>query len=105
MRSTFEFIYALYLADQKIDFDYEKIRVPALYDNIKDAKYFEEITQNFLKKKRKTLLSDFSIGNTVIEIKGIRSEKDILIKESFEKAGYVFKEVFVDEILKIKKNL
>ena len=34
----------------------------------------------------------------IIEVKGIHSDKDLLIKESFEHAGYIFKELFKDDI-------
>ena len=91
LRSTYEFIYALYLLENNIEFTLEKIRVPALHKN----RYAE------------TFLSDFYIKdtNTIIEIKGIRSGKDKFIKESFEAKGYDFKELFVKEIENIKEEL
>lgn len=89
LRSTWEFIYALYLATKNIKFEVEAIRVPACKIN----------------KYAKTFISDFSVGNKVIEIKGIRSEKDALLKESFEAAGYVFEELFESDILSIKDEL
>ena len=52
-----------------------------------------------------TFLSDFSIGNTVIEIKGIAGGKDSYIKESFEAAGYKFIELFHESINKLKIEL
>lgn len=90
LRSTYEFIFALYLLKVKnIDFEIEKIKVPAIRKN----NYAE------------TFLSDFSVNNTVIEIKGIPSGKDAYIKESFEAAGYKFIELFEQDILKIKQEL
>ena len=89
LRSTWEFLYALYLATQGIDFETESIRVPA-------------ITKN---KYAKTFISDFSYENKVVEIKGIKSDKDIYLKESFEAAGYEFIELFEKDIDIIKKSL
>lgn len=89
LRSTWEFIYALYLAVQGIDFETEAIRVPAITEN----------------KYAKTFISDFSYGNKIVEIKGIRSDKDRYLKESFEAAGYEFVELFEQDINIIKKAL
>ena len=89
LRSTWEFLYALYLATQGIDFETESIRVPAITEN----------------KYAKTFISDFSYGNKVVEIKGIKSDKDIYLKESFEAAGYEFIELFEKDINIIKKSL
>lgn len=50
-------------------------------------------------------MSDFKCDNTIIEIKGIPSGKDVYIKESFESAGYEFKELFVTDILSYKLYL
>ena len=89
LRSTWEFIYALYLANSGKIFEVEAIRVPALRAN----------------KYAKTFISDFSYDNTVVEIKGIRSEKDELLKEAFEAAGYTFIELYEADINKIKEEL
>lgn len=90
LRSTYEFIFAVYLLQVlKIEFELEAIRVPAVRDN----------------DYASTFLSDFNIGNTVIEVKGIASGKDYYIKESFEAAGYTFVELFQDSIEKIKTKL
>lgn len=90
LRSTYEFIFALYLIYiKKISFEIEAIKVPALRKN----GYAE------------TFISDFSIGNTIIEIKGIASGKDYYIKESFEAVGYTFIELFEDSILQLKEEL
>lgn len=90
LRSTYEFILALYLACvEKVDFDIENVRVPALRDN----------------KYGKTFISDFTVGNFVIEVKGIPSGKDVYIKESFEAAGYEFFELFHESIMKLKQSL
>ena len=90
LRSTYEFIFALYLIHIKqVTFELEAIKVPALRTN----NYAE------------TFLSDFSVGNTVIEIKGIASGKDYYIKEAFEAKGYEFIELFEDSIQKFKQEL
>lgn len=89
LRSTWEFIYALYLAVNNIEFEVEAIRVPA-------------ITKN---KYSKTFISDFSYDNKVVEIKGIKSDKDYFLKESFEHAGYEFIELFECDINDIKSKL
>ena len=90
LRSTYEFIFALYLIHiEKVTFEMEAIRVPAIRPN----SYAE------------TFLSDFSVGNTVVEIKGIASGKDYYIKESFEAAGYDFVELFEDSINNLKLKL
>ena len=90
LRSTYEFIFALYLLHiEKVTFEMEAIRVPAIRPN----SYAE------------TFLSDFSVGNTVVEIKGIASGKDYYIKESFEAAGYDFVELFEDSINNLKLKL
>lgn len=89
LRSTYEFIYALYLISENIDFDLEKIRVPALHEN----------------KYAKTFISDFSINNKVIEIKGIKSDKDKFEREAFENAGYEFIELYHNDIEKVKNEL
>lgn len=90
LRSTYEFIFAVYLLHvAKVEFEMEAIKVPALRQN----------------KYASTFLSDFSIGDTVIEIKGIASGKDYYIKESFEAAGYRFIELFHESIEKIKQQL
>lgn len=90
LRSTYEFIFALYLLKIKnTTFELEAVRVPAARKNT----YAD------------TFLSDFSIGNTVIEIKGIAGGKDSYIKESFEAAGYKFIELFHESINKLKIEL
>lgn len=90
LRSTYEFIFALYLAHiEKVDFDMETVRVSALRDN----------------KYGKTFISDFNVDNVIIEVKGIPSRKDVYIKESFEAAGYEFVELFHESIMKLKQIL
>ena len=89
LRSTYEFIYALYLSFKGISFKVEDIRVPAQREN----------------PYGKTFISDFSFDNTVVEIKGIPSGKDIYIRESFESAGYTFVELFHKDIQKCKEFL
>lgn len=82
LRSTYEFVYALYLADKGIDFEYEAIRVPAIRKNNYSS----------------TFISDFSFDNTVVEVKGIKSSKDTILKDSFEAVGYKFIEIFIEDI-------
>lgn len=89
LRSTYEFIYALYLLTKGIQFEMENVRVQAVREN----------------EWAKTFICDFSIGNKIVEIKGIPSSKDSLIKESFESAGYEFEELFYPDIEKIKDEL
>lgn len=85
-RSTYEFIYALYLLKNNIDFEMESIRVPAIRSN----------------PYASTFLSDFSYDNVVVEVKGIKSGKDYYLKESFTAAGYQFIELFEEDILQCK---
>lgn len=90
LRSTYEFIFALYLLKiEKVEFELEAIKVPAIRNN----------------QYASTFLSDFSIGDTVVEVKGIASGKDYYIKESFEAAGYKFIELYGDSIDKLKTKL
>lgn len=89
LRSTYEFIYALYLLHTHTQFDMENIRVPAIRDN----------------RWSKTFICDFNVGNKIIEVKGIPSGKDYCIRESFESAGYEFQELFHNDIEDIKIQL
>lgn len=89
LRSTYEFIFALYLIYNNIDFKVEAIRVPAVTEN----------------PYAKTFISDFSYDNKVIEVKGISSKKDFYIKEAFENAGYEFVELYEEDIQKCKQYL
>lgn len=89
MRSTYEFIYALYLISHGIDFETESVRVSVTVDN----------------KYTSTFISDFSIGNKIVEIKGIKSIKDVYERDAFENAGYEFVELYEDDINKIKEEL
>lgn len=91
LRSTYEFIYVLYLIDNNVNFEMESIRVPASIKN----KYAD------------TFISDIYIpdDNLVIEIKGIKSDKDFYIKHSFESQGYKFNELYKKDIDNIKKSL
>ena len=91
-RSTYEFIYALYLFYiLKKQFSIEKIQVEAIRENLYGN----------------TFRCDFYIleDNLIVEIKGIKSDKDQLLKESFEAAGYNFVEIFQKDIEKCKKDL
>ena len=90
LRSTYEFIFALYLLIIKgVRFSLENIRVPAVTPN----------------RYANTFISDFNIDNYIIEIKGIASGKDKYIKEAFEAAGYNFVELFESDVLKYKGEL
>ncbi len=89
LRSTYEFIFALYLATKDIEFNMESVRVPAITEN----------------RYSKTFIADFVVGTNIIEIKGIPSEKDTLLKLSFEACGYTFYELFYQDIEKIRQEL
>jgi hypothetical protein len=67
----------------------ERIRVPAVREN-KFATYF---------------ISDFNIGNKIFEIKSVKTDKDILIQESFEASGYEFKILYPEDIKKLKDEI
>lgn len=73
LRSTYEFIYALYLAYNLIDFDYESIRV----------EYNDHV-----------YISDFNVGNKVIEIKGDYHADISQQKLAFELSGYQYEVKF-----------
>ena len=89
-RSTYEFIYALYLLSEGVEFEYENIRVPSISSGYS-----------------KTLFCDFNIGNKIIEIKG----DDRLVgkqydeKLSFEAQGYEFVIYFEEDILRFSEDL
>ena len=85
-RSTYEFIFALYLLNNGIEFNMENVRVPAASKN----------------RYASTFISDFDIGKIVIEVKGIRSGKDKYIREAFEASGYSFIELYESDIMKCK---
>lgn len=91
LRSTYEFLVALYLNLNGIDFEYESVRVKNLFED--EYPY------------AKTFLSDFSYGDTVIEVKGHYSSKVKFCKESFEKAGYRYEVFGPKEIDSIKDFL
>lgn len=88
-RSTYEFMYALYLLKHNIMFEMEAIRVPAVRDNPYSS----------------TFISDFSYDNKVIEVKGIKGGKDYYIREAFVNAEYEFIELYESDILKCKQWL
>lgn len=89
LRSTYEFIFALWLYLNNKPINVEKIKVPAYRKN----------------KYSNTFISDFNIDNNIYEIKGIASDKDKYIKESFEKAGYIFTILYEDDINKLKNEI
>lgn len=91
-RSTYEFIYALYLYYiEKKEFEIETIKVKA----IKENQYGNYFRNDFYIKE----------NNLIVEIKGIKSDKDNLLKESFEMSGYNFIELFESDINKCKQDL
>ena len=89
-RSTYEFIYALYLLTKGIEFNYENVRVPSI-----SSKY------------SKTFICDFNIGNKIVEIKGNYSlaGKQYDEKASFEAQGYEFIIHYEEDINKSKEEL
>lgn len=84
VRSSSEFIFALYLVDNHINFDYENIHV-----SYKGHTYF----------------NDFYINDTVIEIKSFKSDKELTEKEAFISFGYIFKVIYDDEIDRYRYQL
>lgn len=88
-RSTYEFVFALHLIVENIQFEVEAVRVPAVTPN----------------RYTSTFISDFSIGNHIVEIKGIPSGKDKHEKAAFEAAGYTFEELYEDDIKAISEDL
>ena len=77
LRSTYEFIYALYLLYQGIDFEYETVRVT----------YLDH-----------TYISDFLVDDTVIEIKGNYHADTSRPRKAFESAGYKYEVKFWEDI-------
>lgn len=73
LRSTYEFIYALYLLYQGIKFEYETIRVHH-NDHV--------------------FISDFLVDNEIIEIKGNYKASTSQQRFAFELAGYLYKVMF-----------
>lgn len=89
-RSTYEFIYALYLLSNGIEFEYENVKVPSL-----SCQY------------SKTLFCDFNVGNKIIEIKGDDRLEGKFYDEklSFEAQGYEFIIYYEKDIMKFAKDL
>ena len=85
LRSTYEFIYALYMADHDIDFDYEVVRF-----NVDDHTY----------------IADFLVDNTVIEVRGCTERYDAEVNRSVvESEGYDYKVVNDNDIENIRNEL
>lgn len=80
LRSTYEFIYALYLLYNGVRFEYESVKVKSVTD------------------KYKSFISDFLIDNDIIEIKGYKSSKIFHAKKAFEHAGYRYKVITWTEL-------
>ena len=89
LRSTYEFIFAIWLFLNNKPINVEQIRVNAYRKN----KYSD------------TFISDFNVDNKVYEIKGIPSGKDAYIRESFENAGYEFEILYDKDIMKLKNEI
>ena len=89
-RSTYEFIYALYLLTKGIEFNYENIRVPSI-----SSQY------------SKTFICDFNVGDKIIEIKGDNRlvGKQYDEKASFEAKGYEFIIYYEKDIIKFSEEL
>jgi hypothetical protein len=84
LRSTFEFIFALYLAYKKISFKYENIRVQ--YENA-------------------TRINDFEINNKIYEIKGYGGSHVDEVVKAFKYNNYQIRVIFWPTIEEIKKYL
>jgi len=82
LRSTFEFIFALYLVYKHIKFDYENIRVQ--YNG-------------------STRINDFDIEGKLYEIKGFRGSHVDKVVEAFKNNGYVIRVIFYETLLEIIK--
>lgn len=91
LRSTYEFIFALYLLYKGIEFEYETVRAPAITKN----NYAE------------TFISDFLIitTNTIVEVKGVKSGKDVYTREAFIALGYNYEIKYLKDIKEYKKFL
>lgn len=89
LRSTYEFIFCFYLCYFNLPINLEDTKVNAIRQN----------------RWSNTFISDFRIGNTIIEIKGIKSGKDYVAKSSFEAEGYKYKILYKNDIDKIKTYL
>jgi hypothetical protein len=87
-RSTFEFVFALFLVIKKIKFNYENIRVQ--YNN-------------------HTKINDFEIDGKLYEIRGIRFSNDMKEREekriAFETNGYKIRFIYSGTIELMKKYL
>ena len=87
LRSSYEFIVAVFLDVCGIEFSYETVRAPYKDDE----------------GKLHTFLSDFCINNIIIEIKGQydskKLEKEI---EAFNNIGYELRIIHESEVMKIK---
>lgn len=82
LRSTYEFVFALYLLYKKIDFRYENIRVQ--YNN-------------------STKISDFEINGKVYEVKGFKGQHVNEVIEAFEKNGYCIRIIYYNIIFEMIK--
>lgn len=82
LRSTFEFIFALYLLHKKINFGYENIRV---------------------QHKGSTRINDFEINGKIYEIKGFRGSHVDKVIEAFEENGFCIRVVYYNILFEIIK--
>lgn len=85
LRSSYEFIFCVFLYIKNIEINYEDIRIR--------------------NEQGKVRISDFRVKSHIYEIKGYQSEKDIKIVSDFKKAGYKVKIIYSDTIEKIRNYL
>lgn len=83
-RSSYEFIFGLYLCSKNKDFDYENIRIT---------------------KNGKTYFNDFYVDGNIIEVKGYQTNKDKIEQKVFESEGYKFSLLTYREIEEYKCEL
>ena len=84
LRSTYEFIYALYLLYNKVPFEYESVRV-AYQGHV--------------------YISDFKINNKIVEIKGNYHYNYSKPKQAFESIGYIYEIKFWKDLVPCYKFL
>ena len=90
LRSSYELIFSIFLNVCDIKFQYEDVRAA----HIDDA------------GNKHTFISDFRVGNTIIEVKG-KCDTNKLNTEriTFEKNGYVFNVIYYEDIQRISNLL
>lgn len=90
LRSSYELILSIFLNICGIEFQYEDVRVPYIDGD----------------GNKRTFISDFRVGNTVIEVKG-KCDDDKLSTEriTFEENGYMFNVIYHKDIQRISNLL